>query len=149
MASTGTTPSVSEPAARTSNSVSLLDSHDSHTTNGHDEFETRNPRLLRVAALQTHGLAALEQIAVPERTSVVAGMEVIRQKYRKTRTIRYLNLVFLFREQALLEGNIRPVSWKSKAPITFGTNMSLALACRYGGTKQRGSACWPDRPAHK
>ena len=149
MASPGTTISVSEPAARASGSISLFSNHNSHTPTGHNGFETGIPKLLRVAALQARGLAALEHIPVPERTPTVAGMKVIREKYRKTRTIRYLNLVFLFREQALLEGNIRPVSLKSIATITLGANVSLALAFRYGGTKQRNFACWLDRPKHK
>jgi hypothetical protein len=73
----------------------------------------RAPILWRVASLHTRGLATLEYIIVHGEDSGAEVMGLIREKFKKTKTMRVLNLTFLFREQAVLEAEIRAVKHSS------------------------------------
>jgi hypothetical protein len=55
----------------------------------------------------------LEYIIVHGEDSGAEVMGLIREKFKKTKTTRILNLTFLFREQAVLEAEIRAVKHSS------------------------------------
>ena len=71
--------------------------------------EGHGTTLLRVACLLARELAALELIAIDQRASGTQVMSTMRDKFKKSELSSLLNLMFLFRQQALLEGNIRAV----------------------------------------
>jgi len=65
----------------------------------------------RVACLQTHGLATLHHITVHEGDSGARVMGILRHEFMKINLVRLLNIIFLFRVQALLEASVRPISF--------------------------------------
>ena len=89
-------------------SIPLQNIRTQSITNARDVVvENQNPMLWRVAYLQTHGLAALELVAIDQGASSTEIMETLQHRYRKRAVIRILNMIFLFRHQALFEGHVR------------------------------------------
>lgn len=59
--------------------------------------------------MHTRGLAMSEYIIIHEEDSGADVMELIREKFKRKKMTTVLNLIFLFREQAVLETEIHTV----------------------------------------
>ena len=105
-------------------------------------IEGHGTTLWRVASLQARELAALEVIAIYEESSGTQVMNTIRDKFKKSKINCFLNLVFLFRQQALLEGNIRIVRYASMPLTCEIADPWLDLSHRHGGSDWSSSYCW-------